>query len=248
MTEDECRRYYENTARFRLPPTIPEAAYPDLWRRFEDTEAQTAAGRPRTGDLVSICAQTLDDFADPLRNSRSARPPSKAATRQLSGGDRWRTSRRRWRAWKPGDATRAGREPLRGYHVIRFARSLEGRDLPFKYRGRPHRLLLGEAVRRRGSSRNMSRVSARRRICAASTFRNPKTGDDTMLLGALIKTLEDEATAAGDADRAPGDLASGQGVHAAGEPHGEAPGAYVSGAVRAFRRRRCRRRAPGSAS
>lgn len=54
-----------------------------------------------------------------------------------------------------------------------------------------------------------------------------------MLLGALIRNLEDESRAA-ETLIGLGDLSLVARVRAAGEPYGEAPGVYVSGAVARF--------------
>ncbi len=54
-----------------------------------------------------------------------------------------------------------------------------------------------------------------------------------MLLSALIRNLEDEGRAA-ETLIGLGDLSLMARVRAAGEPHGEAPGAYVAGAVARF--------------
>ena len=62
---------------------------------------------------------------------------------------------------KPGEITSSPVASRYGFHVIRLARRIEGRDLPFELVRDRIASYLGEAVRRRGLAQYVSRLAAK---------------------------------------------------------------------------------------
>lgn len=159
-TEEECRRYYENNrARFRSP-TISEAAHILIPAAAEDIEARTAASA-RAQAICEHLARSPGDFAD-LAGEFSACPSAKQGGNlgQLSGGETVAEFEVALARLQPGEITSKPVESRYGYHVIRLARRLEGRDLPFELVRDRIAAYLGEAVRRRGLAQYVSRLAS----------------------------------------------------------------------------------------
>ena len=157
----ECQRYYDNNlARFRSA-SISEAAHILVPAPPNDLDARSAA-QTRAQAICEHLARRPDDFAD-LADEFSACPSAKQGGNlgQLSGGDTVPEFEKALARLSPGEITTKPVETRFGFHVIRLARRVEGRQLPFdlvRARIADH---LAERVRRRALSQYVAVLAAK---------------------------------------------------------------------------------------
>ena len=130
--EAECRRTYEaQVARFRTPELF-EVSHVLIEPEGED-DAAWAAAEAQARAIVEAVGDDPRAFAEAARALSAC--PSKAqdgSLGQVRRGDLVPSVQQAIEALTPG---RTGREPVRsrfGWHVLRLARRIEGRTLPFE--------------------------------------------------------------------------------------------------------------------
>ena len=172
--EAECRRYYDNNlARFRSA-SVSEASHILIVAAPGDDVARDAA-KAQAQAVCDHLARRPDDFAD-LAEELSACPSAKQGGNlgQLSGGDTVAEFETALASLSPGEITTKPVETRFGFHVIRLARRIEGRQLPFELAQARIRDYLGERVRRQALSQYVAILAGRAELPGVA-FARPET-------------------------------------------------------------------------
>jgi peptidyl-prolyl cis-trans isomerase C len=173
-TDDECRRYYENNvARFRSA-SVSEAAH-ILIAAAPDDAAARAAARTRAQAICGHLATRPGDFGD-LAQEFSACSSAKQGGNlgQLSGGDTVAEFEAALAQLAPGEISGEPVETRFGYHVIRLARRLEAKQLPFELVAARIHDYLTERVRRRALQQYVAVLAGRAELRGVE-FVRPET-------------------------------------------------------------------------
>jgi peptidyl-prolyl cis-trans isomerase C len=129
---ETCRRYYEQNRRRFRSPDIFEAAHILIAAPRHDAPRYEAA-RQTARELIAQLARTPEQFADLARSHSSC--PSREAGGNLGQITPGSTVAEFEAALRNLDAGAIAPEPVEsrfGCHVVRLARRIEGRELPFE--------------------------------------------------------------------------------------------------------------------
>jgi peptidyl-prolyl cis-trans isomerase C len=162
--EEICRRYYEqNRHRFRSP-AIHEAAHILFAARADDPEGYARA-RERAAAAIAVLALHPEKFDDLARTQSDC--PSAGQGGNLGQIVTGQTTPGFERALMRLDPVSITAEPVAtryGFHVIRLAARIEGRDLPFELVAERIAEYLRSSVERRTTAQYIARLVSQARI------------------------------------------------------------------------------------
>jgi peptidyl-prolyl cis-trans isomerase C len=156
--EATCRRYYEQNRKRFCSPTIYEAAHILFAARRDDAASFSAARQSAAAVLAELEAHP-ERFAD-LARTYSACPSGAAGGNlgQIRPGETTPEFERALLALAPGATTASPVETRYGLHIIRLARRIEGRQLPFEFVASRIADYLRESVTRRATAQYIARL------------------------------------------------------------------------------------------
>ncbi len=158
--EETLRRFYENNRRRFMTAPLYEADHILIAARRDDSVA-FAAARERAASIAAALATAPDRFAALARDCSDC--PSGAlggSLGQIGPGDTTAEFEAALVALIPGDIS-APVETRYGVHLIRLAKRIEGRQLPFEAVRDRIEAYLDERVRRKAASQYIALLVAR---------------------------------------------------------------------------------------
>ena len=162
--EEECRRYYDNNLARFSSREINEVAHILIAAAPQDAEARAAARAQAVALCERACArpETFGALAREFSACPSAQQDGNLG--QLSGGETVAEFEAALGLLQPGEITRAPVETRFGFHVVRLARRIAGRTVPFELAQARIRDYLAEAVRRRALAQYIAVLAGRAEI------------------------------------------------------------------------------------
>lgn len=159
--ETTCRRYYErNRQRFRTPG-LCEAAHILLAAAPEDAAARTFARQAASALIATLRGRPQDFAAAATEHSACPSAGQGGSLGQLSPGQTVAEFDAALRGMVPGKIHGEPVESRYGFHVVRFDRRIEGRELPFEMVRERIADYLDEMVRRRALQQYVSVLAGR---------------------------------------------------------------------------------------
>lgn len=159
-----CRRYYEaNAQRFRSADLFEAAHILIAARRTEP--GPFAAARERAAALCAMLAERPGRFAE-LAEAHSNCPSAKVggSLGQIKRGDTTPEFETALLALAPGATTPEPVETRYGFHVIRLARRVDGRQMPFEAAAPRIAAYLLERSRRTALAQYLARLAAKTEV------------------------------------------------------------------------------------